>query len=235
MSKKLSNPTLTSRKIHKESRRPHVENYEEFLDKLYDDIDYIIGQFSKTKNIYYQAMVKDNSKNGENLINADICDRLDMGGWDAIHDPNVNGHCDIVVTLPNTNYQWLGEGKIRKDKKYHYKGLKQLLHRYSTGQDEQTAGGLLIYITKSNITQKKITEEWESDIQIFDDQQLGIEDIDAEEIPISKATSFMSCPKTSFAFYTYHQHPLSGLEYSVRHRTIDFRHQPKDQPEKSKK
>lgn len=235
MPNRLSNPRLSSRKIHKESRRPHVASYEDFLDLLYDDIDYIIGQFSKTKNIYYQAMVTDNSKNGENLINADICDRLDMAGWDAIHDPNVNGHCDIVVTLPNTHYLWLGEGKVRKDKEYHYKGLKQLLHRYSTGQDEQTAGGLLIYITKTNIDQKEITEAWENDIQDFDNQQLEIENIDKDEIPISKATSFMSCPKSSFAFYTNHKHPLSGLEYCVRHRTIDFRHQPKDQPKKPKK
>lgn len=228
MSEKLLNPTLSSKKIHTESRRPSVTSYKDFLDKLYDDIDFIINQFSRSKNIYYQSMVTDNSQNGENLINADICDRLEMAGWDTAHDPNVNGHCDIVVTLPYTDYQWLGEGKIRKDKNYHYKGLKQLLHRYSTGQDNQTEGGLLIYITKTNINQKSITEGWEGDIKNLDSEQLEIENIGADEIPISKATNFTRCPKSSFAFYSYHQHPMSGLEYCVRHRTIDFRHQPKD-------
>lgn len=235
MPRKLSNATLSSMKINEESIRPHITDYNDFVDKVNRDIDRIIDQFSRAKNIYYDSMVEDNPKNGENLINVSICNGLELMGWEAAHDPNVNGHCDIVVTYPYTNYMWLGEGKIRQDKGYHYKGLKQLLHRYSTGLDNQTEGGLLIYITKTNINQKKITDGWQNDIKDLDSQQLEIEDLDKDEIPISKAKGFTNCSISSFAFYSHHQHPTSGLDYRVRHRTIDFRHQPKDQPKKPDK
>lgn len=223
MSNTLSNPTLSNRIIRRNIVAPEPENYEQFLDMLYDDLDFIIKKFSKSKDKYYQGM-KDNSKNGEDLINTIICDMLEMRGWTARHDTSVNGHADIVVELLGEDYQWLGEGKLNNSNSHIYHGLKQLLYRYSTGLDDESAGGVLIYINQKPKSQLDILTNWKNYL-LNKDETLPE---DSEEMPYSPVISDKPCCKQSLAFYTTHKHPSSGLNYNIRHMVIDFRHQPKD-------
>lgn len=228
MSNTLSNSSLSNKRNRQRSIEPQVSNYEEFVDALYDDLEFIIGDFNKSKDKYYQGM-QVNSKQGENLVNVSICSMLNCRGWKADHDAHINGNADIVVTLPFTDYQWLGEGKINSNQTTYpdaYQGLKQLLYRYSTGIDNQNAGGLILYITKTQKNQLDILSNWKDIVASKSEVQVG------DELPYAPALKIESCPKSTFVFYSYHTHSSSGLEYTVRHMIIDFRHQPKDRRKK---
>lgn len=166
----------------------------------------------------------ENSQNGENLINTTICEMLFSRGWLAEHETFVNGHGDIVVTLPYTDYLWLGEGKINNNNTHIYHGLKQLLYRYSTGLDNQTDGGLIIYIAKDGKSQPEILELWKS---YFTNKKETLPE-DSKEMPYSPILRFESCPKNSLAFYTYHKHPSTEKEFCVRHMALELRFHPKD-------
>ena len=218
----LTNSTLSNPSIRRRSIAPNPVDYSQFLSMLYDDIDFAIKELAKYRDICHLGLQNHHSQ-GENLINAIICIVLTARGWQAAHDTSINGHADIVVTLPYEDYQWLGEGKLYGGKAYTTKGFKQLAHRYSTGLDGQNAGGLLMYINSTNFTQKQILDNWKRDL--LDMQEIQCED---NELPLSAANNTQDCQTNSLAFYSYHTHPLSGLDYVIRHMTLDFRHQPKD-------
>lgn len=222
MADSLTHPTLSNPNIRRRSFTPNPPNYKQFLTILYDDIDFAIKELAKYRDICHQGLRNHHSQ-GEDLINAIICIILTARGWQATHDTSINGHADIVVTLPYQDYQWLGEGKIYGGNSYTTKGFKQLAHRYSTGLDNQNAGGLLIYINSTNFNQKQILETWRNDL-------LAMEEIQCEDdrLPLSTAKDIQDCQQNSLAFYSYHIHPLSGLDYTIRHMTLDFRYQPKD-------
>lgn len=206
----LKNSTLSNSAIRSRSIMPDPKNYFEFLELLYQDIDFIIRKLSKSRDKYAQGM-KDNPKTGEDLINTFICDMLEMRGWTARHDTSVNGHPDIVVELLGENYQWLGESKINNSNTYIYKGFNQLMHRYSTGLNNENAGGILIYINQSDKSQLEILNDWESYLT-------------------NKVGNLNKCfdLRNSLVFCSHHKHPSSGLDYTIRHMVIDFRYNPQD-------
>ncbi|OAU99267.1 MULTISPECIES: hypothetical protein [Moraxella] len=208
----LNNSQLSNNKIRQLSTTPNPKSYQEFLDALYCDLDFAIKELAKYKNICSQG-IKNNPTQGENLINVIICVILTARGWQAGHDTSINGHADIVVTLPYMSYQWISEGKIYSGPTYTTKGLNQLAYRYSTGLEGQNAGGLLIYIDSTNLNQKQILDKWSKSLQ-------------DSCFPIIKPNS--PCANNSLAFYSTHTHPSSGLDYTIRHMTLDFRHSPKD-------
>lgn len=222
MSESLANPTLSNPGLRKRSIAPNPVDYQQFLSMLYDDIDFAIKELAKYRDICHQGLQNHHSQ-GEDLINAIICIILTARGWQASHDTSINGHADIVVTLPYEDYQWLGEGKMHGGNSYTTRGFKQLAHRYSTGLDGQNAGGLLIYINSTNFNQKQILEKWKG--SLLDMQEIQGEN---DRPPLSTANNIQDCQKNQLAFYSHHIHPLSGLGYVIRHMTLDFRHQPKD-------
>lgn len=221
------NHSLSNPKIRQKLLTPDPKDYQDFLGMLYDDIDSIIKKLSKNKNIYNQGM-KDNPKNGEDLINTIICNMLEMSGWTARHDTSVNGHSDIVVEVLGESYQWLGEGKIygtSGTNSYIYKGLKQLLYRYSTGLDNENAGGILMYVNSTGKNQADILNDWKNFLHNKNNETVND---DNEEMPYSPVISDRNCSKQSLAFFTTHKHPSTGLNYDIRHMIIDFRYEPKD-------
>ena len=60
----LTNATLSNKRNRQRSVEPEVSNYLQFIDTLYDDLEFVIGNLNKYKDKYYQGM-KDNSKQGE--------------------------------------------------------------------------------------------------------------------------------------------------------------------------
>lgn len=221
MDKCLQNPTLSNLKTRQKSVEPNVSSYDEFLDELYNDLEFILQQLTTSKDIYYQGMLNDTSK-GEDLVNTTICNLLEARGWQASHDTSVNGHADIVVKLPYFTYLWLGEGKVNNGCQYIMGGLKQLLHRYSTGIDNQTSGGMLIYIVKTQLTQNHIIETWKNSLDSYKQTD------DCDEVQLAEADNILSCPKNSLVFYSQHTHPSSGKDFTVRNMSVDFRHRPID-------
>lgn len=217
----LTNPTLSNPINRRLSIAPDPQSYEEFLTLLFEDLDTIIRRLSMSKDKYSQGL-KDNPKQGENLINTVIVDGLYYQGWRSEHDTHVNGNADLVVGVElNDKFQWLGEGKIRSGQANLKGGLKQLIHRYSTGISNQNSGGMLIYVNHTNLTQLEIMNNWKEEINNSNDG-------DSNENTLSKAIRFESCDDNQLAFYSYHIHPSSGLEYKVKHMIIDFRYNPID-------
>lgn len=226
MSDILQNATLSNFAIRRRSIAPNPNSYEQFLEMLYDDIDFGIKELSKYRDICHQGL-QNNTSQGEDLINAIICIILTARGWQASHDTSINGHADIVVTLPYEDYQWIGEGKLYGGSAYSEKGFKQLAHRYSTGLSGQNAGGLLVYINTTNLSQLEILQNWKRDLQNMQDCEN-----DDKTLPLSVAKNVQDCCKNPLIFYSHHKHPSSGLDYIVRHMTVDFRHQPKENSKK---
>jgi len=222
MNSSLSNVSLSNRTIRQLSYRRDPTSYQEFLELLYHDIDLTIDKLSQSKDKYLQGM-KDNSKKGEDLINLYICDMLDARGWVANHSKYVNGNADIIVSTDYGEYEWIGEGKIRSGNGNLDKGIKQLIHRYSTGRDFKTSGGMMIYVKDSDVKAKKMLDDWK-DYLVSPDLNV----VNKEGLPtiLPPALRVENCPEKQLVFYSYHEHPSSGLEYTVRHVIIDFRHNP---------
>lgn len=204
------------------SLRRDPDNYAEFLEQLYYDFDLTVDNISQSKDTYYQGLI-DNSKRGEDLINCVICGMLEGRGWVANHSQYVNGNADIVVSDDYRNYQWIGEGKIRDGNTNLDKGIKQLIHRYSTGRDFQTSGGMIIYLKDTQKTAKSILDDWK---QYLLAPNLNLANEDGLPTVLPPATRVEDCNDKQLVFYSYHNHPSSGLEYTVRHVIIDFRHIP---------
>jgi len=237
MTDTLTAPTLSNKRNRQRSLEPQVSSYDEFLDALYDDLEFVIDKLSMHRDKYAAGM-RTNPKEGEDLINTTIADLLCARGWSASHDTHINGHADISVTIPYTDYLWIGESKINQGSSYIHKGFKQLLYRYSTGLDNKSAGGIIVYMTRTKKTQTEIMDDWkkilsgqdiphEEDIPLLTKNDCNVLD-DCKYI-VSPVNQFMSCPKNTLCFYSTHTHPQSGNDYIVRHMAIDFRYEPQDQ------
>ena len=75
-----------------------------------------------------------------------------MPGLTVTRETHSNGHVDLTIEADHCTptRQKLGEAKIYDGPAYHFKGLEQLLGRYSTGREGR--GLLIIYFRKPNIT-----------------------------------------------------------------------------------
>lgn len=233
----LTAPNLSNKRNRQRSLEPQVSSYLEFLDALYDDLEFVIDRLSMHRDKYAAGM-RTNPKEGEDLINTTIADMLCARGWSASHDTHINGHADISVTIPYTDYLWIGESKINQGGSYIHKGFKQLLYRYSTGLDNKSAGGIIVYMTRTKKTQTEIMNDWkqilngeevphEVDIPVLTKSECNV--LEDDKYLVSPINKFSDCPKNTLCFYSTHTHPQSGKDYLVRHMSIDFRYEPQDQ------
>ena len=177
--------------------------YEEFISVLYDDIDKIVERMEENP-----ELLKDDS---EDRLTIDIKNQLCATGYDASHETKLGGHVDLVVKKLIKNWIWIGEAKIHKDYAWLLKGFNQLATRYSTGNDNNCQGGLLIYIR--NINAKNVMDKWEEHLEKQDD---------IEELKITP------CPNNSLSFYSSHNHQRTGLEFKVRHVPLVLCFKPQD-------
>lgn len=117
-----------------------------FVDRLYKELDTVIRDLEESSSVRQQ--------DEEDRITVDIVAQLRRAGYDASHDTYTKGHVDIRVA--QDSFVWLGEGKIHRDYDWLFKGMNQLLGRYTTGREE--GAGILIYIKGKNA--KAVLEEW---------------------------------------------------------------------------
>lgn len=76
---------------------------------------------------------------------------LSIPGLTITRETHSNGHVDLTIELDHCTptRRKLGEAKIYDGPAYHFKGLEQLLGRYSTGREGR--GLIIVYFRKPNI------------------------------------------------------------------------------------
>ncbi|KJS15553.1 MAG: hypothetical protein VR78_08830 [Hoeflea sp. BRH_c9] len=145
---------------------------------------------------------------GEDALTIEIVHMLKGMGYDAEHDTQIGGHCDVIVR-GKRDFLWIGEAKIHKDYDWLLKGYEQLDSRYSTGQPGQDTGEIIIFSYNERID--KVVAKW-------------IEHLIAKRPDVSVSVS----ESDKLVHYSLHQHPGTGRTFKVRHKPINLYWRPMD-------
>jgi hypothetical protein len=185
-----------------------ADTYDEFIHVLYEDIDTIIYQLQENPELL--------QNDTEDRLTISIINNLRCMGYNSSHESKIGGHVDLAVT--KGNFKWLGEAKIHHDYEYLWQGFQQLTTRYSTGDDNQSDGGLLIYIKVKDA--KQVIEKWQ-------------EHLTSKNLP---GYSIRQCEAKSTYFFSIHTHQRSGRDFKVRHMPVILHFSPQDKSaQKSRK
>ena len=177
-----------------------ASSHEDRLDAVNAAIDWIVQEHTKTR---HKRQNRD-----EDSLTIDVVTELKAMGFDASHDTQYGGHCDIVIESKD-GFLWLGEAKIHKDYNWLLKGFQQLDTRYSTGLPGQDAGGMIIYF--------------------FGQNALAMMDTWAERLVEARPDVSISTSQLNpLVRDSIHIHPNSGLPFKVRHTPINLYHKPED-------
>lgn len=162
-------------------------------------VDYIAREMFKAPQ-HYQEL------NEDGLTNI-VLSNLKSMGFQATHDTQYGGHCDIVIEAKD-GFMWIAEAKIHRDYEWLLKGFQQLTTRYTTGVIGQDAGEIIIYINARRID--KIMESWASFL--------------AKERP----EVFIEYNKDDIRIVTKNIHERTGRVFTIRHTPISLYFNPKD-------
>lgn len=118
-----------------------------------------------------------NSKNFQKLdeegLTAVLALALTVPGLTVTQETNSNGHVDLTVTADHCvpMRKKLGEAKVYDGPEKHFKGLGQLLGRYTTGREGR--GLLISYVKKPGITHyvSNLRQKMDADLPL---QQQGL-------------------------------------------------------------
>lgn len=178
-----------------------LESSGDFIGQLYKDLDRIIYQIEKNPELHQEDK--------EDRLTIEIVRSLRNAGYDnANHDCKIGGHVDL--TVEKNDFIWLGEAKIYRDNNYLWEGFLQLTTRYSIGNDNQSSGGLLIYIFDEDA--KSVMEKWQTYLL-------------SKNLP---DYSYKPCKLNSLAFISSHKHQRSGFPFQIRHIPVLLHFSPQD-------
>lgn len=113
-----------------------AKTHEERLALVERAIDWSAQELVKNRHVK-QEMTEDG-------LSIEIVGLLKAMGFDAGHDTQYGGHCDIVVEGAG-DFLWIAEAKKHKDYDWLLSGFEQLDRRYSTGMPGQDSGEMIIY------------------------------------------------------------------------------------------
>ena len=189
------------------NRRLAIEknDYELYIKQLYKDLGICVRDL-EAKAHYAHSQ-------SEDQLSLIIETQLKGMGYKASHDTFHNGHVDIHVQY--RHFLWLGEAKIYGSPTKIFEGFLQLTTRYSNSSTDNYHGGLLIYIQDTKLTSIDILNGWKTFVS--DEQR---KQDHSYEITCSDRTG------RNLYFDSTMPHHKSGLEYFIRHMTIDLRHDP---------
>jgi hypothetical protein len=179
------------------------KEYQPFIDILYLDLSDLIN--------HLQANPQRRHHLSEDSLTEEIITGLSVAGYNASHDRSSGGHVDITIQLgPHT---WIGEAK--KDKKFS-DGYRQLIARYrpASGDFEHNQGGMILYHTQRT--------------DLLTRRSNWVKQFKKDFSEIYSPVHVEDCPKSRFAFITRHKHPVSGLDYTVRHMMVGLQFFPTD-------
>jgi len=178
-----------------------VENYEKWVELIHRAIDLALRRMSENPELY--------SKRSEDELTIEIINQLRASSFAADHESKIGGHVDIRVRGARDSL-WLGEAKIHKDDyAWLYKGFEQLDSRYSTGNERQNAGGIIIYCRQERVD--RIMSRWKDHLS---EQRSDI--------------SFEKCSENALAFRSAHPHHRTGIHLSIRHVPLSLYFDPRD-------
>ncbi|MCA6121720.1 hypothetical protein J6500_07380 [Bradyrhizobium sp. WSM 1704] len=175
-------------------------SHAERVNAVNSAIDWIVLECVRT--------ARDRANRGEDALTNDIIGLLVALGFDATHDTDYNGHCDIVIKGID-GFLWLAEAKVHSTYEWLTKGLLQLLTRYSPGMPGQNDGALIIYHKGPDIS--RTMDRWRNHLVASEGEGL-----------------VAVCDKNPLILNSRHIHRRSGLEYRVRHVPIGLYHDPQD-------
>ena len=136
------NPSLMLVLDWAKHREMETHTYEIFADCVEKAITWSVLQLGQNP--------KESQNRSENSLTEQVVGYLRCMGFTTDFDGTVGGHCDIIVKF-GTLYQWLCEAKIYTSYKWLLKGYLQLVTRYSTGQENEDRGGMLIYFKTKDL------------------------------------------------------------------------------------
>jgi hypothetical protein len=127
----------------------------ETIDLLTAESDLEFEQAFETLLERAVARLEQNKNNFEVLdevgLSGVLAAALSMPGLSVTQEAHSNGHVDLTIEADHCSpaRRKLGEAKIYAGPVYHFKGLEQLLGRYTTGREGP--GLLIAYVRKQNI------------------------------------------------------------------------------------
>jgi hypothetical protein len=132
------------KKLSRETIDLITANTDEEFDTAFDN--WLTQAIAKMEENKLNYMLLD-----ENGLSAVLAATLSTGEISVTQEKNSNGHVDLTVKLNNSSTPRikLGEAKIWRGKKYHAKGLDQLLNRYTTGRE--CRGFVISYVRLKDI------------------------------------------------------------------------------------
>lgn len=169
-------------------------------------VDFACNQLEQHK---HKKQGNDGCGLSEDELTLEICEMLSMGGFQATHDEDVGGHCDIVIRGKDL-FLWLAEAKKHDSYDWLDKGFQQLSTRYSTGKNGQDNGEVLIYCYVRDA--KAMLDKWRSELQ-------------ERNPPVKTSTSHNG---DQLIFHSIHKHASTGLDFFVRHKAVALYWSPKD-------
>lgn len=169
-------------------------------------VDFACNQLEQHK---HKKQGGDKKGISEDELTLQICEMLVMSGFQAEHDADIGGHCDIVIKGRDL-FLWLAEAKKHDGYDWLDKGFQQLSTRYSTGMAGQDHGEVLIFCYSRNA--KKMLENWRI--------QLAAKNPSVQTMACSSGNPLL--------FHSRHKHEASGLDFHVRHKAVALYWNPKD-------
>lgn len=188
-------------------------DYQKFVDVLYEDLDAILHGF--------QANPQSYQSNSEDVTTHIVVMNLNQIGYNASHNKQSGGNVDLTVqSSANLGaHSWIGEAKIYKSIADPREGFLQLSSRYkpASGNYNHNCQGLLLYIYRPNCL--GLMSDWRSELSTKLHQNCGQSDDDF---------------KNPFAFNSEYIHD-SGLKLYVRHVGVNLHFHPTDKSARSRK
>lgn len=161
-------------------------------------IDWIAQEMTKTCHLRQER--------SEDEISIDFVSMLKAMGFQAAHDTQYGGHCDVIVEAKD-DFLWIGEAKLHSSYAWLEKGMAQLSTRYSTGLEGQDCGEILVYTYSPRLD--RIILEWAERLKS------SVNDITIEEVDTDKLT-----------FLSVHVHEKTGRPFRVRHKGVTLHFNP---------
>lgn len=183
--------------------RLKVENYDDFVNALYNDIDWCI------KEVQSKAKFLQPDQNGEDRVSAFLQGVLKGMLYSAHAEFVTGGNTDLTIKSLNNEFLWIGEAKLVSsvDNTHIWGGFLQLVTRYTSGDNPN--GGLLIYIYTPDAN--SIMDKYKDFTVSKTEYEFRYED----------------CPtRKTGGFYTVHRHHASGLDFKTRHIPVILHYDP---------
>jgi hypothetical protein len=179
-----------------------AQTHEDRVEAIQMAVDFACNELELNKHLKQEL--------DEDQLTVEICSMLKTFGFQAAHDEQIGGHCDIVVKGKD-RFLWLAEAKLHTAYAWLDKGFKQLSTRYSTGVPGQDNGDVIIYCFNQDAN--AMIAKWRAEL--------------TSRNPIVKTKSTKS--GASLQFLSYHKHDASGLEFHVRHKVVALYWSPDDE------